>query len=242
MLIGQHETRVSTQDAQALLRLALADIQAFWPEMIDTEIRARRTGTIGRTDTRPLPIPVHVLDARRHTTDVLTAWALLIAEERDLNPHLDAGDVIGLAGFIDIHYDWLAAHDAGPDAIDEINACARTVRRIARPEPRPEQAFVGPCQCGERLHAPREEQLIRCHTCGRTTHRDDLRDAALTVARDALCTAKEAERMGAALNVAVKAGTVRAWASRGRILPVGHGPDGQPRYRFREIESLIAIA
>lgn len=230
---------VTVEDIQTRLRIALRDIAAYWGDMIPEGVEPQLTGTIGRSEQVLEPVRLHALDVRRETTAILNGWARLIMEERDLDGRVNGHDGPALARYIDNHYDWLAAHDAGPDACDEITTCARRVHGVARPRIREDIVFVGPCECGERIHATREEQMIACPTCDRASHRDDLREAALSVVRDTLCTAKQAEHIGTSLAVPVKSATIRQWTRREKLAPLACDiEDKALRYRFRDVEIL----
>jgi hypothetical protein len=81
---------------------------------------------------------------RRETIDALTSWALLVAEERDLRPGLAAADVPELVTFLSTHAEWLAGHEAGGDAVAELERLAARLEQVAK-QSRPARVRVGAC-------------------------------------------------------------------------------------------------
>lgn len=112
-------------------------IRTSWPDMLVPTPKR----TIGPQITMvgkeaPAPAPIGALSTRRWVCEVLASWCRLVAEERDLRPDLDTGDAEAMAGWLMIHADWLAHHEAARDvtgevsnAADKCDAIARNVRR-----------------------------------------------------------------------------------------------------------------
>lgn len=90
--------------------------------------RPDSTGSSAHGGSRP-PASIAWLDAKADLHHTLTSWALLIAEEKpaklDCRP-----DSMGIAAWIFTHADWLAAHDAAEEAVDEIHAAMMKLRRM----------------------------------------------------------------------------------------------------------------
>lgn len=120
--------------------------------------------TIRSTPGSKPPIPADVLSLRRETVDILTSWALLVAEERDLCPDIDTADVPALVSFLSTHAAWLAGHVAGLDALAELSRVARSLEEVVR-QTRPARVKISPCPedgCGGTLKATvrRDEDLL----------------------------------------------------------------------------------
>lgn len=232
--------------AETRLRIALRNIAAYWSEMLPAGPRARSTGTIGRTDNPHLgPIPAHVLDVRRDALETLHFYTRVVLTERsehyEMPGRLDATDGISLARFLDPHVSWIAQHELADAAADDFTVLAGRIQGVARPHLRDEAFFVGPCECGERIHAPAQIQLISCPQCGRVTERSELREAAHAVGRQQHFTAAEAAVFGAATGKPVKRNTITSWARRrSDALEVAmHNRAGQPMYRWSDIEARL---
>lgn len=118
-------------DAADSLVTDLRTIRTSWPDMLN--LTSDAAGGSGEGDPAKPPIPAHVLSVRRETAEVLASWARLVAEERDLHPSLDTKDAHAVAGFLVTHADWLATHESGEAAGDEIHRwagqCADIVER-----------------------------------------------------------------------------------------------------------------
>lgn len=148
---------------------ALRTIRTCWPNMLALTA-APATG--GGDPAKP-PVSAHVLSVRRETAECLASWARLVTEERDLHTGMDGGDAHAVAGLLITHAEWLADHDAGSAAVDEIRSWAQRcldivernrVRRY-RIGPCPEQTEdedgtdMGPC-CGTLYALLREDDRV----------------------------------------------------------------------------------
>lgn len=119
---------------------ALRTIRTCWPVMLT--LTAQQQGYGG--DPAKPPVPTHILSVRRETAECLASWARLVAEERDLHTGLDAGDAHSVAGFLITHAEWLAEHEAGEAAVDEVRSWAgRCIDITERNQVR--RYRIGPC-------------------------------------------------------------------------------------------------
>jgi hypothetical protein len=116
------------------LRDALWKILTHWDDMLP---KAPSTGTSqkvgGIGPASKAPAPVSVLSLRRETCEILADWADLVKDGCDLNPVIDKNDAKGLARFLETHSEWVAAHEAGPYAVEQIRSLAGQITAIAAP-------------------------------------------------------------------------------------------------------------
>jgi hypothetical protein len=141
-------------DSQGVYRAALADqiakdlrtLRTAWPHMLP--IGAKPGGNDvrgGGTKDAPPPAPIGVLSLRRETCEQLAAWCLLVITDRDLgHANVHSTDLMGMAGFLLIHADWLSGHEAAKDAADEIHGFANRCDAVVK-ELRVRRFRVGSC-------------------------------------------------------------------------------------------------
>jgi hypothetical protein len=215
--------------------------------MLPTAPKTITHGTIGRTDSRPLVIPVHTLDTRREALDRLTGWATVIVEERGLRPNIDTNDAPALAKLIDAHAQWLSQHPAGTDAAEELFDSARKCGRIADPD-RPEEKFAGVCPgCAVRVYTPAGATNTVCRGCGAALVVSDVTEAARALAADSLAPATAISALLRALHGhLVTPAMIRGYAKRGRIAAHGSTVDWRgrtvPTYRIGDVEAAVERA
>ena len=229
--MNPHPHRATTADYATALRIALRDIAAYWGEMIDPEATPRRS-SVGRSSERVDPINAHALDVRRDTLATLNTWTTGVLIERHLTGHtIDRTDAPSLARFLERHAPWIAEQPQAPQAVTQIQACARAVHAIARPTTPDDMRFIGPCPtCATRLHATDTDTLITCPTCATTTDRHHIRALANHTAAHIHVTATQAAHYAHTLGLTLRPGTIRQWAHRGKITPTGTNPTGDPTY------------
>ncbi len=75
-----------------------------------------------------IPLNTRAVDARRDLLAVLSSWSALVVEE--LGVAAPERSAPALAGFLAGHADWLAGHDAGPDAAEEFRDLVRRADRV----------------------------------------------------------------------------------------------------------------
>lgn len=222
------------------IRSSCEAIARWWDHLVVTTVKARTTGTIGRTDVRPAPVSDYILDLQRTTCEQLAGWAMVIAEERGLWPSLSGSDGPGLARFVGNHYDWLARHEAGRDAAGEVAAKAGLIRAAIDTTKKAETYFVGKCQCGAAVWAERGTELVQC-TCGHLEERRILRDAALAELRSRCWTAKECEVHARNLGLIIRANTITQRLRRELI--TNHAAEGEtPVFAFADVEAIAKPA
>jgi hypothetical protein len=230
--------RPTTIDYAVALRIALRDISAYWNEMVDPDATPRRP-TAGRSTERVDPINAHALDVRRDTLTTLNTWTTGVLLERGLTGvPLDRTDAPALAHYLERHTPWIAEQPAAPQAVTQIQACARAVKAVARPTTPDDMRFLGPCPtCDTRIHATDHATLITCPTCATTTDRHTIRALAHHTAEQTHITATQATHYAHAFGLTLNASTIRSWARRGRITPTGTNPTGDPTYLWADLKA-----
>lgn len=153
---------------------------------------------------------------------------------------LSALDVVRMARFVDTHAEWLAAHEAGQDAADELTASAEKVSSVI--EPPGAREFVGRCSvCQGDLRA-RDGAAALCRECGTIVDTATYRDQAVRQAEDRLMTAAEIVRLAPRMwDHPVTHVHLSRWATRREIVPHAHtfGPDPRPMYRVGDVRDLV---
>ncbi|XRQ14259.1 hypothetical protein ACN3XK_26340 [Actinomadura welshii] len=84
-----------------------------------------------RKSTTADPMSAAAAEIRTSLRTVLASWARLVAEERRLEP--PPRDMGALSRFLCRHAEWLAAHPAAGEIVDEIRELTRSARRTAYP-------------------------------------------------------------------------------------------------------------
>lgn len=219
------------------IRQALVGIQTSWAAMLPTGPRAIRSGTIGRSSEVALPVPAHVLDVRRETTERLAGWATIVADDLDLHTSLDAYDVPAVCGLLLTHADYLAEHPASEDCLEELADSARRCIGIA--EPPGAREFVGRCGiCEGDLRAYHRGPAV-CSDCRAVVDPETIRESVMEAALDRTYTAAEVVSLAHRLwDYPVTHVHVSRWVKRGRLLPVTEH-EIPARYRMRDVAALV---
>lgn len=132
----------------------IATLEAVTHEVVRAAGGERPSGKPG---SRP-PMPIGLVSIQREALDSLTGWALLVIEERDLDTRLVADTAGNLATWLLQHAEWLAGHEAGRDAADEIDGIAQHYGHVVRPTGRRRFALEAKCP-GQEPSAPCGGQL-----------------------------------------------------------------------------------
>lgn len=120
-----------------------------------------------------------VVDVRRATTLVLNGWCRSIVEDHNVHHGIPNGmDVPGMCAFLERWRAQVAEAVFAQDALDEIEACANAVQRIARPSRGSSGLLLGMCrqhlgegvECGtpirvEPYHLEQRHGMVRCRGC-----------------------------------------------------------------------------
>ena len=96
-------------------------------------------GKGGVSKSRP-PMPTAVIDARVELKHILVSWALLISQEGQFVVDCE-DEAMSIAGWIYQKADWLGAHEAVDDFLEEVGKSVQTIRYLYRG--RDERLFCG---------------------------------------------------------------------------------------------------
>ena len=211
------------------IRRALADIRAAWPDMLPVLARAPIGPAVSTVPASKPPVNIGALSARRYVCERLASWVLLVltdTEDKPVSP-IDGTDAPGMCAYLDHWADFLAAHDAAEDAVEELEDDARRCEAIAQGL-RKRRFEVGQCiahdtsDLGERI--PCEGRIVADLSTGQAT---------LPVLRCTLDTSHtwdgsqwgEIARMPVRIEEAaritrVPARSIRAWIEDGSLVAV----------------------
>lgn len=142
---------------------ALRKLRIAWPLMLPPGPRGAGGGSpVGGSKEPPPPAPIGTLSLRRDACTILASWCRLVIEDavdvegRHMTVVLDGGDATQMAGWLLTWADFLSEHEAGEDAVYELERLANQCDAIAR-EVRVRRFSVGPCiehgmtEMGERV-------------------------------------------------------------------------------------------
>lgn len=182
-------------------------------------------------------IPVNLGAAARldAVQNELTTWARIV--------RASCGGAFGhghpleaAARYLAGHMDWLRHERTAGDALRDIAACERITMGIV--DPRADRRYLGPCRtdgCEADIYARVGLSYATCRTCD-ALHAVAERRAWLDgeVRRHSYTAAEIAEAYG------IRAGTIRVWAHRGRVVADGE-VDDRPTYPLGEVLDLAAL-
>jgi hypothetical protein len=190
-----------------------------------------------------------LLDTRSAARNVISSWARLVADERRVTPvRKTPWDITCAVLFLDAHLDWLLAHQAATEFVDEISDLMAAVgiqcEHGALPRMPTYTCVVAGCEaklraalrrCGEHLAAE-----IRCGNGHAWTADQWLRLKRAMERREAPEPAPPSRSTvstkAAALALGVPEGTIRQWARRGKLTRYGTGWHAE--YDLRELCEL----
>lgn len=206
----------------------------------------------------PMPIDVRASEAAGVLRSTLTTWVRLIHDEQPFAPvegpecrtckhrscaairqaSLPADTLPAMAGWLLPLCGWLRGRDYGPECIDEITAAVDQARRAV--DIPAVSVYVGPCECGAAVYARTGSPVGACRECGAQWGVAEQREWMRQAAEDHLMTAAEIARATSRPSAVVSPGTVRSWASRGRLQGHGHDKHDRPLYRLGDALNLLA--
>lgn len=140
----------------------LAELPRLHRELLYALSAPERSGEKVRATGYPgIPFNDRAARARGQVVGVLASWAELVVQERGVRP--PRRDVRALSEFLVRHRDWLAAHEAAGDCVDEVADLVSKGRGVIAPQvirAVPIGACVAPGCPGE-LNAA-AQSTIRC--------------------------------------------------------------------------------
>ncbi|GGK32051.1 hypothetical protein GCM10010124_26010 [Pilimelia terevasa] len=189
--------------------------------------------------TAPAPAPLAgptcepLQDCRRHRT------CRAILGQHRARPGLSAAGRAAL--LLTNHLTWLRHHPAAAEALPELGqACRDIIRTVDRPA---ELELVGACDCGVRLYAKARAATITCRHCGKAWNTDSGRAEMTKHIRASLVTGAEYVTLHLRQHPGQPRKRVRdliaQWARRGHIQVRGLSADGDPLYRYGDIDTRM---
>lgn len=180
-----------------------------------------------------------VADVRRSVTLTLNGWCRTIVEDHNVHHGIPDGmDVPGMCTFLERWRAQVADHEAAHDILDEIEAGANAVQRIARPGGGRTGLLLGACrqhlgegvECGtevrvEPYHLEQRHGMVRCRGCGTedTTEGWLLR---IVGTEGPFTTAQLIPLLHRRLGIRATSEQIRQWVARDIIKPL-RGSDGE---------------
>jgi hypothetical protein len=221
--------RDCTRDLHATLTAA-AVIATDLTDAVARQLTRGETLRTTGTPQPPLPYDPGAAAARDRLHATLTWWA---AETTGRHTTTIAGAAITLTARIND----LRQHPQAWDAHREITAAVRqALKVIDRP---PELRPAGDCEaCGTPLRAEPSADTAHCQ-CGHLNTGIATRRAERAAACDLLGTATEISAQLALIGIRIAAGTIRMWASRGRLTSRPGAAD-DPWYAMSDVLVLVA--
>ncbi len=242
------------------LERALGDIPALVQDLEITRSRQSRTsgqgiGIVVRGAERPLPWDQRAAEATDLLRDTLSSWVQVVLDGGATRPRMLTGQsprIAVMARFLLAHHERLRHHPDSPDAVDEIGHAVDQARRVTdRP---PDRVYAGPCReewaeqetenergafcCVASLYARAAKGFVVCPNCHAEHDVEARRDWLLVMAEDQLATATHLSAALSRLGYALAPGTIRAWASKGRLVAHGVNDRGHPLYRVGDVREL----
>ena len=129
---------------------ALATITSLWPDMLTPASSSRHGGTapiLSDDDESDADTPrtLRVVAVRQEVNWQVRGWAQVLIEDHDLDDRTpDGHDTLGLCAYLRKHVDLMSTHEAGLDALQELEDCAHAVEHCVYGAPVRRQA-LGPC-------------------------------------------------------------------------------------------------
>jgi hypothetical protein len=236
------DTPAATVCATCAHRLALAldDVPHLAAELDTAVARLTRRGRCGgRTPSADplLPFDPDAAIIRDALSETLGTWASVLSG--DVLGPAPAATSAGLAAWLSARMGAIRRHVDGGHIVDEITAAVGAARDEVHGPDRSARMLAGACPaCGTPVYAPQGAREARCHRdgCGGMVDAVSWRYAAIQGLRSAVLPAVDAARAASLITGReITAARVRQWRRRGRIVPAGTGPGGNPHYLVADI-------
>ena len=225
-----------TEGLETDLREVESMVEALWASAARMDVGTGSVGSSGHS--APMePTNSRAYDAGRTLNVILTGWTNILG---DRQPHAVKAAALLLAQIREVRAaDW--APDLKQELHDSLADCRRAMDRTAP------QVFAGICpgpeelpDCGTPVYTPEGNTAAKCKTCGTLWDATDWRERAVTAAGYATGTAAEISRIlsDPVRNLALPQGTIRVWATRDKLTPVGVSRTGQPTYLIADVRAV----
>lgn len=213
----------------------------------ELETTIARQSRIGESSGRPsaetrLPIDWEAVIADDSIRNTLTTWARVVIDERGCPPPADS--LPDLAGFLADQVSWLRHREYADQVWDELGyACLILKQAVDSPA---ERQYLGRCltrvedgECEQDIYVHPGASYVTCRECGAQFDVQARRQWLLKRARNTLAPATQiASTLSMLLARRIAPGTVRSWATRGRLIPRGRDRSGDRLYRLGDAITL----
>ena len=242
------------EDCLDLLARALGEVPWLAEELDTTVARQigvdyrRLGGAKGGKKPAEMPSPANMVasEARTHLHALLVSWVRLCQSEhvrhRATSDDTPADNLIALSRWMMNRVDGLGLHEAGSDAVEEIESAVAHCRRlIDRPADR---QYLGHCESceGGRIYSTPGSDLTTCHGCDARVKADIVKGRLIRELEDRLCTAAEIAHLSTYLGLRSDREQVRKrinqWAKRGSLLG-SPSVTGESTFRFGEVYTRL---
>ncbi len=239
------------------LERALGDIPALVHDLEITRSRQSRTGGQGigivvRGAERPLPWDQRAAEATDVLRSTLVGWVRVALNEAHPRPATaPLGLLPHMARFLLALMPWLRQHPTADQAVDELTHAVSNAQHVI--DRAPDRVYAGPCReewdaeseggrgafcCTASLYARPGHGVVLCPNCPAEHDVGARRDWLLAMAEDQLATATHLSAALSRLGYVLAPGTIRAWASKGRLVAHGTNERGHPLYRVGDVREL----
>ncbi|ALE05520.1 hypothetical protein AL755_08565 [Arthrobacter sp. ERGS1:01] len=208
-----------------------------------------KTGGVGNGGVSPKErnaFHIGASEVRSNYHSLLSRLCTII--DKDLGRFEYVTDTAKLATKAKAHAGWLATHEEANDWAQELDDLARARNRMVDRQAEG-KVFAGTCptdsqgqDCGTQLYTNPGNSTARCPNCKATWDARTWRRDALQAAGIHQGTATEISRAisdPVTMDVIAPA-TIRQWACRGKLAPIGQNHLGKPLYQIRKVRNLWA--
>ena len=186
---------------------------------------------VGGADSGGLPYAEHAAQLLHDIVDQLAGAVAVL--ELDL-PRIPTGEA--LSRVLLAHVDRLPLHPAGPDIAAGLRRWhAAAMQAIDAP---PERVYLGLCECGTAIHAPKDAAEFQCRTCGVTHDTGVLREALTDRIRQVVGSVGELEILARQCGYKVTRKQIDGLIARGRLARVGRRIRPK-RYRAGDLLAIL---
>lgn len=228
-----HEAFVCTRCAEQY-EVDLGNVPALLADLELAITRRSRFAPVGPGAGNDLPYSKAASDAKDYLVNALVLGIRLLCEPIAKPVPALGSDAVAMSRWLLRYAASVPMRIQGPQITEELRArVSRAMSVIDRP---PGREYIGLCQCGLSLWAPKGDDVKEATcTCGLAYDVQECRDALAYRARSALVTVAEMAEMGR-----IPINTIKAWVRRGRLQRRGETKDGAALYRYGEALDLQA--
>jgi hypothetical protein len=232
-------------DCVKVLKTDLGVALWLWDELEVTQTRQARIGKDrvgGKSSDTPLPWHESASRARDMLHNTVFTWATAV--DRVADRHIEPSRVKPTL-------EWLISEVTAVGRLENAGRIARAFEGVTQHclkviDHPVDMMFAGRCTldkndedgCDADLFAPLKAATVDCWQCGDQWDMESRRAQMLAMAMDWVDTAAKLEKLFLMVGHKIPAGTIRYWASEGRLLPVSILAGDQPTYAVRAVLKL----